>query len=568
MKNSPKTANTPSCICNALSQVYTMSENSRMSREFLDDPEIEDTFKYLKRRINVTPMEATILSIIHEHSEDEFTSITNIAKHLNCTTGQVKSLNKVFEKLTSRKLIHYGYYGKTQTLCFFMHRDVLDAFWNNKPYHYKMPTLKSATDLFAALDNCISMRFGRRIGIDELELLIEEILDSGKDLPTVREIISITDGLTTDERKLFLFMVISKYRNNNNVIRLKDYMVLMKESSGITLAYKLKNGESMIGLGLVKVATEDECRPLKCGYSLSETTIERLCLDPKKGKDDDLEDDDLVDEDIDEDRLYSVTSAENIVEKQLYYNASEQQEVENLANLLKQDQYELVQNALKGKGMRGGMNILFYGGPGTGKTESVKQLARLTGRDIMIVDFSQVRSRWVGNSEKNVKKIFDRYRYISEFSPMTPILLLNEADAILGRRIERVSNAVDQSENTIQNILLQEMEDFNGILIATTNLASTLDAAFDRRFLVKIGFKKPEAEVREKIWKSMIPELTKEESETLASTYDIAGGNMENVVRKRIMEEILYQKKVSLERMMELCERETISTNNARRIGF
>jgi len=112
---------------------------------------------------------------------------------------------------------------------------------------------------------------------------------------------------------------------------------------------------------------------------------------------------------------------------------------------------------------------------------------------------------WVGGSEKNIKALFERYRQYVKKIENKPVLFFNEADAIIGKRMEfnDKSRAVDQMENTVQNIILQEMENLDGILIATTNLTKNMDTAFERRFLYKITFNKPEKEVRHHIWKSM-----------------------------------------------------------------
>src|SRR5690606_22400642 len=107
---------------------------------------------------------------------------------------------------------------------------------------------------------------------------------------------------------------------------------------------------------------------------------------------------------------------------------------------------------------------------------------------------------------------------------LKPILLFNEADAIIGKRKEIGSSNVDQTENTIQNILLEELEGFDGIFLATTNLVKNLDAAFDRRFLFKIEFHKPETSIKAKIWNSKMPVLTEDECKMLASRFDFSGG--------------------------------------------
>lgn len=126
----------------------------------------------------------------------------------------------------------------------------------------------------------------------------------------------------------------------------------------------------------------------------------------------------------------------------------------------------------------------FYGTPGTGKTETVLQIARKTGRDLIQVNVSEVKSMWVGESEKNIKGIFDDYKQKVKQSVKAPILLFNEADAIIGKRQVGAERAVEKMENSIQNIILQEIEQLDGILIATTNLAENMDKAFERRFLM------------------------------------------------------------------------------------
>lgn len=191
--------------------------------------------------------------------------------------------------------------------------------------------------------------------------------------------------------------------------------------------------------------------------------------------------------------------ADTLSEKDLIYNPSEFEQITRLSSILSEERFIEVQNRLRSAGMRPGFCCIFYGAPGTGKTETVYQLARQTGRDIMRVDVDKIKSCWVGESEKNIKILFDRYRNICKNSKPAPILLFNEADAVLGVRMEGAARAVDKMENSIQNIILQEMETLEGIMIATTNLTTNLDKAFERRFLYKIRFDKPSVEVRSKI---------------------------------------------------------------------
>ncbi len=224
-----------------------------------------------------------------------------------------------------------------------------------------------------------------------------------------------------------------------------------------------------------------------------------------------------------------------------------------------------MQSRLRTAGMRPGFCCIFYGAPGTGKTETVYQIARQTDRDIMRVDVDKIKSCWVGESEKNIKALFDRYRNICKNSKLAPILLFNEADAVLGVRMEGAARAVDKMENSIQNIILQEMETLEGIMIATTNL----DKAFECRFLYKIRFDKPSVESRAKIWQTMLPDLSEYDANTLASQFDLSGGEIENIARKHSVNAILKgNDSIDVQEIINSCRHERLSQNDHPKIGF
>ena len=151
-----------------------------------------------------------------------------------------------------------------------------------------------------------------------------------------------------------------------------------------------------------------------------------------------------------------------------------------------------------------------------------------------------------------------RYREACNQLEYTPILLFNEADAILGIRQEGAQRAVEQMENSLQNIILQEMEQLEGILIATTNLTCNLDKAFERRFLYKVRFEKPKAEIKQKIWQNMIPQLKEEESFHLSQCFDFSGGEIENIYRKIMVDTILYGNTPNMDQIINLCKEESL----------
>ncbi len=266
----------------------------------------------------------------------------------------------------------------------------------------------------------------------------------------------------------------------------------------------------------------------------------------------------------------SLVSYKKVAKKALFFNAEVNAQVERLANLLQPQNFKNVTANLDRHGMRKGFACLFYGSPGTGKTETAYQLARATGRDIFPVNVDQIKSMWVGQSEKNIRTAFATYKEMCSKKKVQPILLFNEADAIFGIRREGAENAVDKMENAIQNIILQEMESMEGILIATTNLTDNIDKAFERRFLYKIEFKRPEISVRAKIWESMIPGLTDEVAVKLASEFDFSGGQIENISRMKAVDAVLTgNESLDYSSMAEYCRSETLKrAGSMKRIGF
>jgi SpoVK/Ycf46/Vps4 family AAA+-type ATPase len=131
-----------------------------------------------------------------------------------------------------------------------------------------------------------------------------------------------------------------------------------------------------------------------------------------------------------------------------------------------------------------------------------------------------------------------------------------------------VEKSVDQMANSLQNILLEEMENLEGIMIVTTNLITNLDSAFERRFIFKIQFDKPSKNVKAMIWKSLIEELDEEDSMKLAEAYDISGGEIENIARKTIMEYALTGLEPDLNMVKNFAKEEKLKTNTRPVVGF
>ena len=276
----------------------------------------------------------------------------------------------------------------------------------------------------------------------------------------------------------------------------------------------------------------------------------------------------LSKEDVFSSGICKLIKHDSIVEKELFYNENEQQSIDSVSAFLNAEKFTDIVKRLEENKMRPGLTILLHGYPGTGKTETIYQLARQTKRNILLVNISEIRDKWVGESEKRLKSVFETYKNSFKRFEEVPILLFNESDALIGKRIN-VNSSVDQMNNAMQNILLQELEDFKGILMATTNLTANLDEAFERRFLFKIKYSRPSQKAKEAIWKSKLNFLSDEDSIRLAEEFDFSGGQIENISRKLFLDILLHGKKYSLEDTIQYCEEESLLNDSGRKkVGF
>ncbi len=173
-----------------------------------------------------------------------------------------------------------------------------------------------------------------------------------------------------------------------------------------------------------------------------------------------------------------------------------------------------------------GLNVLFSGSPGTGKTMAAEVIAHHLQLDLYKIDLSQIVSKYIGETEKNLNKIF------TAATNSNAILLFDEADALFGKRTE-IQDARDRYANIEVSYLLQKMEEYEGIAILTTNLRSNMDEAFERRLRFIVEFSPPDAKHRLQIWQKIFPQNAPCSSdldlEFLAENFEITGANIRNI---------------------------------------
>jgi SpoVK/Ycf46/Vps4 family AAA+-type ATPase len=173
----------------------------------------------------------------------------------------------------------------------------------------------------------------------------------------------------------------------------------------------------------------------------------------------------------------------------------------------------------------------FAGPSGTGKTICAEAIAHTLGRRLLVVRYAELESMWMGETPKNVSAVFRLAR--QEHA----VLFFDEADAIASKRSTSTDQGFQRESNTVVNVLLQELESFNGVVIFATNLAANFDPAFERRIRTHVMFEMPSVDEREQIWRvQMHPTLTPLADDVnfrqLAETYEVSGGDIRNAVLK------------------------------------
>lgn len=368
--------------------------------------------------------------------------------------------------------------------------------------------------------NLLTTRIQERVKLTETPIVVEEFFKE-KDLDE-------------KEQRIFLALLKEEYSGGEGVFRDMNTLI---ELISFDEYEKIKN-RSLLEDG-AKLITEDiidyeEILNMFGGVSrsfyLQEEVMQRIIHPSKKKKVTKLKLDALVQEQELFEYLKPATTLDDVV---LHPKTRE-----TLNNLIKQVDKEVFKKlkewGIKDKRKGIDARIIFYGSAGTGKTMTAMSLAKTLKRPILSFDCSKILSMYVGESEKNVRRIFDEFKDLSHKAKVEPILLLNEADQFLSSRSEGTGSSADKMHNQMQNIFLEQIERFEGILIATTNLLGNIDKAFSRRFNYKIEFKKPGKKQRLRLWQFMLPEnadYTEEFDVQALSRYELTGGQINLIIK-------------------------------------
>ena len=516
-------------VLKSIGLIYEKSKDSELNDTLFETLDKEMTL--LSEYFKTTKNQAFILGLVFSLCYTERHVDTNdLINHMKCNPIKLLELNDdfiflfnlgFFEKLK----LTTDFFDTTGKFNFVINSEISEAILKNVPIPnlHEKPEL---VDVYEVLETIVLLgtnRFENDSNTKEFLFKTNKIIDDYKKISLINMISNL--DLNPEDQFLFIFLIWKTLTGYGSIDLSRTVDIIFdKPTAKIKYMQKMVTVENKL-LNSNLVEFEESSFLNEIELKLTEHSVQllkenELVLFTKKQKKD------------------NIFFPSEIPAQELFFCENEMKQLFLFKEMLSESKFLETQNRLKEKKLPKGITALLHGFPGTGKTEIVKQIARETNRILMKVDISQSKSMWFGESEKIIKKVFTDYKILLKESELTPILLFNEADAIISRRKDVKNSSVAQTENAIQNIILEEMENFEGILIATTNLVEHLDIAFERRFLFKIKFSKPTPSIRVKIWRTKMPDLEMDDSLLLSENFNFSGGQINNIVRKKEIYEI------------------------------
>ena len=532
-----KTIKTETLINNTLLQSITKLHNnhSNLYKEVSTIEEYNNELKIVCDFFDVEPKTGVLLSvIICDQLIGEVRYIHKVFKNIGFSSLEIISLNNQIKDLVKRswlkqsnKTYPYANEIKSNQTEYIISQHILNAvlFFDKELIENERPL--DFTDGLIKLRNYMKHLVDSNLYEDEMYDGVQQFLWDFKENTFLKEITESQELLV--EEKLILFWLSSEYIFDREEFDLDAVCDFLGFENNFIYNFKqrIKNDKSTLFntnyLSFVNPELADFSSITYGDKMLDLLTKTCVKVEQKKIKH----------------KFCQLIQPDDIEFKNLYFNARQQQDITKIIDMLSPENYKKMCENFKSHKMKEALSILFYGLSGTGKTELVRQIAKKHNRILLMVDIASIKSMWVGESEKNIRRVFREYAEALKICDLAPILFFNEADAILNKR-RKIESSSDQMLNSMQNILLQYLEDFEGIFMATTNYINNLDDAFDRRIFYKKAFELPDENTRFQILQDLFPEWPSDWIKDIASDFELSGSQIQNIKRKLLVDSILF----------------------------
>ena len=532
-----KTIKTETLINTTLLQSITKLHNnhSNLYKEESTIEEYNNELKIVCDFFDVEPKTGVLLSvIICDQLIGEVRYIHKVFKNIGFSSLEIISLNNQIKDLVKRswlkqsnKTFPYAKEIKSNQTEYIISQHILNAvlFLDKELIENERPL--DFTDGLIKLRNYMKHLVDSNLYEDEMYDGVQQFLWDFKENTFLKEITESQELLV--EEKLILFWLSSEYIFDREEFDLDAVCDFLGFENNFIYNFKqrIKNDKSTLFntnyLSFVNPELADFSSITYGDKMLDLLTKTCVKVEQKKIKH----------------KFCQLIQPDDIEFKNLYFNTKQQQDITKIIDMLSPENYKKMCENFKSHKMKEALSLLFYGLSGTGKTELVRQIAKKHNRILLMVDIASIKSMWVGESEKNIRRVFREYAEALKICDLAPILFFNEADAILNKR-RKIESSSDQMLNSMQNILLQYLEDFEGIFMATTNYINNLDDAFDRRIFYKKAFELPDENTRFQILQDLFPEWPSDWIKDIASDFELSGSQIQNIKRKLLVDSILF----------------------------
>ena len=386
-------------------------------------------YDFVTEKLEITRAQAEMLAAVLEISISGNATVSNLADKLGITNLAFLTRQDDIDALLEKRYVRSTTCHMNE-VCYYVPGSVVSSLRRNeKPTHEEYESFSLET--MVRMWNKLFSSFWRRD--DNTESLFRDVLD----IVRFNKISGFKraweahgmDNYSTENQVFFLYMVTRYICYSDNSFEWNDYQRIFEDDfEEFFIKDQIQEGEhEFFKAGLIEHGSNDGL--------VDDSTIRltESCVKEFIGKEN-MKGSEATDS-------ANIVKKDTITAKSLFYNSDEGAQIERLTSLLQKENFDNVVSRLEQKGMRKGFCALLYGGPGTGKTETVYQIARQTGRDIYLVDVSQLKSKWVGDSEKNIRALFNEYKSLVRNRETAPILLFNAADALFGARMEGAPRA-------------------------------------------------------------------------------------------------------------------------------